>query len=1587
MAAGTLLDSLRYARFIHDQDEAGGAATESRHGIPRYNGDASRLNEWMFRVKMLAEKEKSISEAEAKKLGSLPLRLVEGLSGQALKIAQQLDVKKLAAEGGTDYLIEKISTELRPRRMQQARELYEAGAQQGGILSRQASESMAQYILRRRAWYRAMIDLSTDLKLPDLVLSEQLLLNSGLNDDQRLMIRTVVGEKFTFDRVAEELVNQHPRIHEKASYPYHTFRKNEFKGFYHASPSTKGKSKGYKAKPRYYNAFYMDGADEENVYVEMNDDTYPEDGQDYENEEIGRPDYENNVFFSETEIGTYAEEHLAYLSEGGLDIEDQEACEFASELIQAEQDAYYARKGASQKGHGGFSKGNAPPFEISGSISLDDKRARLRALKARTTCKRCGAVGHWSGDYECPLSKGKSKKGGGRASSSTSSSSGAATSQHHGAKGRHGKPARPRTVYFSISEAATSHPTAQLAYRRDPPRATTSTPSRANDDWSVLPSMRAVPPPTTLLDDNQTTTPTRTHRDEAGDNWSVVLSPAADSPQEGMWLPMDTDDPEAQEIMEALTLGAMAPETRMINENALATTTAMPIHDRVPPARTTTPATSVAMSAAIPLPDREPPASTPDARDQRTAGPAVTTTSPPASTAVRRECQHLRTTAHGSNSFVHQVKCKDCGFIISRTRRDQATPTRPETSPTTTACQHHWTTWRGSNGSMRIRTCRDCGYKERFAVAGPHQGIPEPRPHLEDQYERRTAYEENNPIAMDRIPGILQTFQDLVVRRVQELENGAEVPSRRLHEALDLSIATATTWSRLPGREGPARGNPGTSSTTRTPGSERRYGEADHYHNLKARGLKVVEMGRYKHGKYAEAYDDAAYRRWVLDNIGPSSASGMKAMRNYFEERQIYESRPDAMALMAIHDNSDCIEEHDLIAILDTGCNQTCHGDRWLQRYVQATQQPLPEVDTTSEIRIRGIGGHIRTAGTRKLPLILELVNGGLAQGDLTSTELMDSDAPLLISMQAQRALGLIIDIAGEVVHSQTLGHDLKLAYKDGLLGIRLLPASGDDGDNETQRQEDSPAEAPNGDEDELIPAMPSDNHLDEMSNEVAYYTFDAEKARVMNKTQHSKFKDGVDGVKSKDRHLWNQIKPSRQRKYHELPRGCKTFLLEVFAGAAMLTQMALHEWSMPVTPPVDLNTGYDLLTKQGRDEVDRIIARDDPFAITFAPVCTPWTSWTNIATGATKSKIMAERKRWQPALAWMYEVAKDRLAKGRHVVIENPWNSAMWDCVQSQRFFRTGPKDHATLEPMECVKVDQCMLGLKDEHNHLLHMKPTGFLTASQEIKSRLVGAHCDGSHFHQQLDTKRRCVAAQKWPRDLCMVLIQGLVAELDYLLTMVAFPAEAHTELEITSDDEGDENTYLDGIHDPGDFAFHDGQDYAETKKQEEWEIVYDEGDIPPPPQPVGEVLERRQHHWRQLPYNTRVALRRPTYDDRPRTAFGNETTLEDCRSRCECYQSPGPLQMCDLRSQQGTRQTFSGQNAGGIPIQQGSVAGRLHSEGRPEQEVQGDVCSGPRHALPCGGDCRRRRRPTKLRRHGEGDADDMVLMGRAARISGP
>ena len=73
-------------------------------------------------MKAVQEYNKSISNRnwrvkdEVKKLGPLGLRLVEGLSGSALKVAQQIPTKVLASPEGAEELLGHLTQALKPCR-------------------------------------------------------------------------------------------------------------------------------------------------------------------------------------------------------------------------------------------------------------------------------------------------------------------------------------------------------------------------------------------------------------------------------------------------------------------------------------------------------------------------------------------------------------------------------------------------------------------------------------------------------------------------------------------------------------------------------------------------------------------------------------------------------------------------------------------------------------------------------------------------------------------------------------------------------------------------------------------------------------------------------------------------------------------------------------------------------------------------------------------------------------------------------------------------------------------------------------------------------------------------------------------------------------------------------------------------------------------------------------------------------------------------------------------------------------------------------------------------------------------------------
>ena len=162
-----------------------------------------------------------MEKSEVAKLGPLGLRLIEGLRGQALRLAQQVDQQALAGTEGHEILLTLFEKSLKPRKTQEARELYAAGSKDGGLLSRQHGEPMSSYIMRRRAWWHHLQQLDGSMQVSEGILAEQLLVNANISEDQRFDGGgPQLGSNMTVEKVCDELLNHHPRIHEKEKHGY-----------------------------------------------------------------------------------------------------------------------------------------------------------------------------------------------------------------------------------------------------------------------------------------------------------------------------------------------------------------------------------------------------------------------------------------------------------------------------------------------------------------------------------------------------------------------------------------------------------------------------------------------------------------------------------------------------------------------------------------------------------------------------------------------------------------------------------------------------------------------------------------------------------------------------------------------------------------------------------------------------------------------------------------------------------------------------------------------------------------------------------------------------------------------------------------------------------------------------------------------------------------------------------------------------------------------------------------------------------------------------------------------------------------------
>ena len=129
-------------------------------------------------------------------------------------------------------------------------------------------------------------------------------------------------------------------------------------------------------------------------------------------------------------------------------------------------------------------------------------------------------------------------------------------------------------------------------------------------------------------------------------------------------------------------------------------------------------------------------------------------------------------------------------------------------------------------------------------------------------------------------------------------------------------------------------------------------------------GNNKLTFGRYKGYTFEDVYEmDESYVQFCLDekSKGEAYCTSMARFQSYCEQRRNHEAR-ESVAYMVTDSSTE--EDEATLMYLDSGCNSTCHGEKWMQRYEQLTGYS-PEWTSKMVRPMTGIGGAINAASSR----------------------------------------------------------------------------------------------------------------------------------------------------------------------------------------------------------------------------------------------------------------------------------------------------------------------------------------------------------------------------------------------------------------------------------------------------------------------------------------------------------------------------------------------------------------------------------------------------------------------------------------------
>ena len=362
----------------------------------------------------------------------------------------------------------------------------------------------------------------------------------------------------------------------------------------------------------------------------------------------------------------------------------------------------------------------------------------------------------------------------------------------------------------------------------------------------------------------------------------------------------------------------------------------------------------------------------------------------------------------------------------------------------------------------------------------------------------------------------------------------------------------------------------------------------------------------------------------------------------------------DPCNVQMVHDVFEATDEDEPgLAVVDTACGSTMHGDAWRRKFANSlAEKELMCAYTGARKHFSGIGGKTISSRLYRFPVGIEGNNG-----EISSHEVRGS-APLLLSKGVMQKIGMVLDMGKGTYSIDSLGiTDAKLkTTSKGHYAVSLL----DFGEEDHQGLDHSRRRTGEVYED------PSDSHQDnEDAIEVNAQVCDGEN-EVEEETRTAGFDNPYEKMdESQKRTSGKKTRKIQRAKlnleisdyYHEKTLGMattsdrapfttRTHVKHIFSTVSGLTLVAMS-LGLLVGKPIDFGeaTNGGILSKRNAmKQVWSDLDVEDPY---LTVVSVPSAPWARLRTGDAAQSA-------REFLKFSAKIAKHRVERGRHVLLES---------------------------------------------------------------------------------------------------------------------------------------------------------------------------------------------------------------------------------------------------------------------------------------------------------------------------------------------